>query len=229
MNPAATTEAKQAFTLIELLVVVVIVVVLLITAMPTHKGAKVSKANAVQCMSNLRQIGLGLIMYAQDHKDLFPWQVSTNQGGTEELISNGVAADHFAKLAPYLLATRVLVCPTDKERQVGATNYFGFSNSNLSYFTSLDVKLAPAATNIFALILSGDRHLARNNQPLNSGLFSATNSAALSWTKELHWAKNQAETLGVMAFADGHCEAVKSTKLPATFQRQNLATRLVIP
>ncbi len=229
MNPAAT-KARQAFTLIELLVVIVIVGVLLITAMPTHKGAKVSKANAVQCMSNLRQIGLGLIMYAQDHKDLFPWQVSTNQGGTEELISSGVAADHFAKLAPYRLATRVLVCPTDKERQVGATNYFGFSNSNLSYFASLDVKLAPAATNIFALILSGDRHLAQKNNPVNPGLFSVTNSAALSWTKELHWAKNQNETLGVMAFADGHGEAVKAKKLPATFQRQNLAAaRLVMP
>lgn len=229
MNPAATTRAKEAFTLIELLVVVVIVVVLLITAMPTHKGAKVSKADLVQCMSNLRQIGLGLIMYAKDNKDLFPWQVSTNQRGTEELIQSGIAADHFVKLAPYLLATRVFVCPTDKDRQVGATNYFGFSNSNLSYFVSLNAALVPTPTNGFNLILSGDRHLAQNNKPVNPGLFSATNSAALSWTKELHWAKDQTETLGVMAFADGHCEAVKVKKLPATVQRQNLATRLVLP
>jgi len=224
MNPAATTKAKQAFTLIELIVAVVIVVVLLITAMPTHKGAKV-KTSQVQCLSNLHQIGLGFIMYMSDHKDLFPWQVSTNKGGTEELIANGVAANHFAKLESYRLGTSIFVCPGDKTRQAAATNSVGFSNTNLSYFAAL----LSSATNPYA-ILAGDRHLAFNIQPVKPGLFSVTNNAAMSWTKELHWVKNQTETLGVMAFADGHCEAVKAKKLPATFQRQNLAaTRLLIP
>ena len=227
MTSSATAKASPAFTLIEMLVVVVIVVILLITAMPTHKGAKV-KTSQAQCIDNLRQIGLGWNMYLGDHKDLFPWQVSTNQGGTEELISNGVVADHFAKLAPYQLGTRIFVCPEDKTRHAAATNSVGFSNTNLSYFAALNAALTVTSSPA-TLLLAGDRHLAFNHQPVKPGLFSLTNPAALSWTKELHWAKNQAETLGVMAFADGHCEAVKSTKLPATFQRQNPATRLVIP
>jgi prepilin-type N-terminal cleavage/methylation domain-containing protein len=229
MRPATLLGPRAAFTLIELLVVVAIIAIIFASAWPMHKGVKV-RASGVQCMSNLRQIGLELIMYAQDNKDLFPWQVSTNRGETEELIQGGIAADHFAKLAPYRLPTQVFICPTDKERHVGATNYIGFSDSNLSYFVSLRAALVPFPTNVFNLILSGDRHLAWNNQPLKVGIFSATNSAAMSWTKELHWAKNQPETMGVLAFADGHCETVKAPKLPATFQRQNLTTsRLVLP
>ena len=64
---------------------------------------------------------------------------------------------------------------------------------------------------------------------MKAGLFVTTNFAALGWTTELN--NNTKDSApGVLAFADGHCEVVKSNKLPAVFQRQSIANnRLVIP
>jgi hypothetical protein len=180
-------------------------------------------------MSNLRQVGLGLILYAQDNKDMFPWQISTNQGGIAELAQDGNAADHFVKLASYFPSPRIFLCPTDKERQVGTTNYFGFSNTNLSYFAAPTASLTLTSSPV-VMILSGDRHLAFNEQPVKPGLFSVTNPAAMSWTKELHHLKNAAQTLGVLVFADGHAEVVMTPRLAEKFQAQAIATnRLAIP
>ena len=230
MNPSATTKGKQAFTLIELLVVIAIIGILSAMLLPVVTDRGCTSPKSTICMNNLRQVGLGLMLYAQDNKDMLPWQVSTNRSDPETLISNRTTADHFLKLTTYLKSPQLFACPADSSRTMAATNFLGFSNSNLSYFASLDVSLITPPTNVFNMILSGDRHLAWNNQPLKAGLFSTTNSAAMSWTKELHWVENQTETQGVLAFADGHCEAVKANNLPAAFQLQNLTnTKLVLP
>jgi prepilin-type N-terminal cleavage/methylation domain-containing protein/prepilin-type processing-associated H-X9-DG protein len=53
---------RQAFTLIELLVVIAIIAILAALLLPALAKAK-AKAKAIQCVSNLRQLGLGTIMY----------------------------------------------------------------------------------------------------------------------------------------------------------------------
>jgi hypothetical protein len=114
----------------------------------------------------------------------------------------------------------------DRAKQ-SVNSFVGFNNSNLSYFVSLDASLAPALSPSFS-ILAGDRHLSIRNQPVQSGLFVMTNFNALGWLPGFHGSSSA--PAGVLAFADGHCEVVKSAKLTATFQRQNLATnRLVLP
>lgn len=123
----------------------------------------------------------------------------------------------------------MLICPTDKARQATAANYSSFSSTNLSYFASLHASLA-LTSNPSVLILAGDRHLAFNEQPVKPGLFSVTNPAAMSWTKELHHLKNAAQTLGVLVFSDGHAEVVMTPRLAEKFQAQAIATnRLAIP
>ncbi len=229
MNSPATTKSKQAFTLIELLVVLTIGALFFLYFIRSVNRGPRSKAPVMVCLSNQKQVVIGFLMYSSDQGQ-FPWGGLTNTGDPAELLSHSVAAHHFAKLTPYLRVPKTFVCPTDPQRQAAATDFAGWNNSNLSYFVSLDASLVPVSTNVFNLILSGDRHLAFNAHPVKPGLFAATKGAALSWTKELHWVKNQTPTLGVLAFADGHCEVVKATTLPATFQRQNLATnRLVVP
>jgi len=53
-------------------------------------------------MSNLSQVGLGFRMWSEDNDDKFPWQVPVMNGGTEELIPNGQAFNHFLVLStPY--------------------------------------------------------------------------------------------------------------------------------
>ena len=221
MNPTNSNRATRAFTLTELLVVVAIILVLFAMLLPVNREHE--RPTTMVCLSNLKQMNIGFILYLSDHGNQFPWQVSTNKGGTAELISSGLASDHFSKLSGYSVQPKAFVCPSDTTRRV-ATSYAGFSNTNLSYFIALD-----AVTNNLYGMLLGDRHLQIGRQLLKPGLHSMTTNDVPGWTTELHWNKNSSNR-GNLAFTDGHAELVKTHKLPEYFQRQSLATnRLVIP
>lgn len=64
-------QIRRGFTLVELLVVVGIIALLIAILMPALSKAR-EVAESAQCLSNLRQVGLALRMYANDHNDVIP-------------------------------------------------------------------------------------------------------------------------------------------------------------
>src|SRR5262249_15795329 len=74
---------RPAFTLIELLVVIAIFAILAAILFPVFAQAR-AKARQAACLSNMKQIGLGLMMYAQDYDETLPGNSTLNVNGVTD-------------------------------------------------------------------------------------------------------------------------------------------------
>jgi len=67
----SSRRKTEAFTLIELLVVIAIIAILAAILFPVFAQVR-EKARMTACVSNLKQIGLGLAQYTQDNDESYP-------------------------------------------------------------------------------------------------------------------------------------------------------------
>jgi prepilin-type N-terminal cleavage/methylation domain-containing protein/prepilin-type processing-associated H-X9-DG protein len=207
MKTSLSHRGTGAFTLVELLTVIAIIGILAALLLPALEQSKV-RARRIQCVGNLREIGLATHLFANDHGGKFPTQVSTNEGGSLEFVTAGYQITrpqrfyfsyrHFFPLADALATPKLLACPADSERWA-ATNFIQFNNRNLSYAIGL-----VADPNNPMAVLTADRNLpschACTRNPTLGRLQTDLINPPPYWPPDLHSRK------GDILFADGHVE-----------------------
>jgi len=111
---------RLGFTLIELLTVIAIIAILAGLLFPVFMTAR-GKAREVSCLSNLRQIGIAIRMYAAHYDELFPWAVDATDRYTPVIWGDYpefqaqipyMPMIHEA-LQPYIRSRDIFRCPSD--------------------------------------------------------------------------------------------------------------------
>jgi len=122
---------QSAFTLIELLVVIAIIAILAAILFPVFAQARESARKAV-CLSNLKQLGLGMMMYVQDYDEAFP--INSSSGLPYVPVPNDSGSATFPAYwqwiwttQPYMKNKGILVCPSDPDSK--DPNWHSYDNN----------------------------------------------------------------------------------------------------
>jgi prepilin-type N-terminal cleavage/methylation domain-containing protein/prepilin-type processing-associated H-X9-DG protein len=113
---------RRGFTLIELLVVIAIIAILAAILFPVFAKAR-EKARQASCLSNLKQLGLAFMQYAQDYDERFP----PSTGGYES-----TSIKWWDRIYPYVKNNQVYSCPSASGAGAGKVTYN--MNVNLAYY-----------------------------------------------------------------------------------------------
>lgn len=103
-------SGSLAFTLIELLVVIAIIAILAAILFPVFAQAR-AKARQTACLSNMKQIGIGLMAYCQDYDEVYPVN-NCSYGINTDYTTTQIG--WFQELQPYLKNVGVYYCPDSK-------------------------------------------------------------------------------------------------------------------
>lgn len=223
-----------AFTLLEMMVVVGVVVLLFLMFIPKTTGCR-TKATTINCVNNLKQVGLSFRMWAGDNGEKYPMQIAVTNGGPlqQVALSNGTGAvfmyQIFQVMSNELGTPKITICPADGYRNY-ATNFGGhftdLGNTAVSYFVGKDADESNPQQ-----YLAGDRNIGikpaygwSGNDPdggvtgfsPNSGATGSYRSLAtyakdvrLQWTDKLH------QAMGNVCLADGSVQQYTSAKMRA--------------
>jgi len=135
-------RTRNAFTLIELLVVIAIIGCLVSLMMPTIAAVR-QKADTLKCVSNLRQIGESLLLYANDHDQRMP--VIEPWPSQPVYASSDGAQTILQALGPYGVTTSALQCPADLK----GPNYYAKEGSSYQWFPMANGQSTQAIKTVF--------------------------------------------------------------------------------
>ncbi|HET6385633.1 MAG TPA: DUF1559 domain-containing protein [Armatimonadota bacterium] len=117
------SDRNPGFTLIELLVVIAIIAILAAILLPVFAQAR-EAARRTQCISNVRQMGMAVMMYVQDNDERFPPRFPNPAAGPGYPCKPCRTADWRPFVMPYIKNTDIFRCPDD----TGAPSFFAMTD-----------------------------------------------------------------------------------------------------
>ena len=199
--------------------------------LPALAKAK-ARAQRINCVNNLKNIGLAFRVFSTDQNGAFPWAVPVENGGVS-IPDAGLSGSNwqiYATISNELSSPKILVCPSDSGRQVAANwgifasnkTGIGFKNGAVSYFLGMDATEENPVS-----LLGGDRNVTKDPNDTKVNDYSKGTAAGavlilkadydnktgkLGYTTIIH------NLAGNVLLGDGSVQQYSSGKLKAAFQ-----------
>jgi len=217
MKPRWSNKRNAALTLVEVLIVSLVFVCFIVLVLTGLVDSR-SKAQRINCMSNLKEIGIAFRLWESNRSDKDPTDSVTN-GDMIASMTPGKAYVLWQTLSNRLGFPKIVWCPADAKTEPANNFSIGFNDANISYF------VAPDASEAYPqMILDGDDNLLVDGKPVQPGVLNLETNQIIAWTKDRH------HSVGNIGMADGSAAQVTTHGLQEALQQTGIATNhLVLP